>query len=227
MKAAVLLSGGLDSTVAATQAAAVHGASEVVAVHMQYGQKHKVERESAEQVAEWLGLGAFEVVDARFVFAGGAAHSTLLDGGADVPELTYEQLEESEGPSATYVPLRNPVFVTIAAAKAMIAGAGELWLGVHAEDAARDAYPDCRADCIGALGAALYIGSYHAMRVVAPLAEFTKADVVCKGIDLGAPLHLTHSCYNGARPACGKCPTCMGRLAAFTANGVTDPIAYA
>ena len=227
MKAVVLLSGGLDSTVVATQVAGMYGRENVGALTMYYGQKHAVERDAADAVAAYLGLAFHEHLDLRPIFADAAASSTLVEGGAPVPLLTYEELEQSEGPSATYVPLRNPVFITVAASRAMQLGAEELWLGVHGEDAARDAYPDCRADCIGALASALFIGTYSQMRLYAPLNYDTKADVVRKGLALGAPLSLTHSCYEGADPACGKCPTCLGRLAAFAANHALDPIAYA
>lgn len=227
MKAVVLLSGGLDSTVVATQVVELYGPENVGALTMFYGQKHAVELEAAQAVAAYLDLEHHESLDLAPIFADAGKTSTLVEGGAAIPHLTYEELEASEGPSPTYVPLRNPVFVTVAASRAMQLGAEELWLGVHGEDAARDAYPDCRADCIGALASALWIGSYGAMKVHAPLNYDTKADVVRKGLKLGAPLHLTHSCYEGAEPACGLCPTCLGRIAAFEANGAVDPIAYA
>lgn len=227
MKAVVLLSGGLDSTVVAAEAVRLHGAKNVGAITMLYGQKHAIELEAARQVAEWMRLASHDVFDLKPIFDRAGESSTLVEGGAAIPHLTYEELEQSEGPSATYVPLRNPVFIAVAASRAMQLGAEELWVGVHGEDAARDAYPDCRADCIGALASSLFIGSYGAMRLYAPLNYLTKAEVVRKGDALGAPFVLTHSCYEGSRPACGKCPTCLGRLAAFESNGLKDPIAYA
>ncbi len=224
-KIAVLLSGGLDSTTVLARAIDAVGEENVGAITLRYGQKHSVELEQAKKIVEYYGVKYHKIMDLTSVFAG--TDSTLINVDNPVPSTTYEELSKMTGPSATYVPLRNPVFITVAASMAMIGGHDELHIGVHAEDALNDAYPDCRSDVIGALGAALHIGSYYKMKLLAPFNHFTKADVVLAGLELGVPYEYTHSCYNGQRPACGVCPTCIGRIEAFKANYEVDPIEYA
>jgi len=221
----VLLSGGLDSTTVLTSAIRTVGVSNVGAITLTYGQKHSIEVKSAKDVVKYFSVKNHIIRDLTKIFEG--TDSTLISAEHPIPETTYEELEKAEGPSLTYVPLRNPVFITVAASTAMILGYDQLHIGVHAEDARHDAYPDCRSDVIGALGAALHIGSYYRIKLLAPLNHMTKSQVVAQGRSLGAPYHLTHSCYKGEQPACGKCPTCIGRLEAFRLNGLVDPIPYA
>lgn len=225
-KVLVLLSGGLDSTTVAALAVDRMGKENVGAISIIYGQKHVQEIESAYKVSAYLGIESHFIHDLTPIFKGGEGTSALLIGGKSIPHLTYEELGKQEGPSPTYVPLRNPVMITIASAIALIHGYNEVWVGVHADDAARDAYPDCRTDVIGALGAALFIGSYSKIRLRAPIGENSKSGVVKLGVELGAPLHLTYSCYQGGEVHCGQCPTCVSRKWAFTAAGVKDPTEY-
>lgn len=220
----VLLSGGLDSTTVLTSAISDVGTNNVGAITLTYGQKHLIEVQAAKDVVKYFGIKEHVIKDLTEIFEG--TDSTLISAEHAIPETTYEELEKAEGPSLTYVPLRNPVFITVAASMAMIRRYDQLHIGVHAEDARHDAYPDCRSDVIGALGAALHIGSYYRVKLLAPLNHMTKSQVVAQGRRLGAPYHLTHSCYKGERPACGKCPTCIGRLEAFRLNGLIDPITY-
>jgi 7-cyano-7-deazaguanine synthase len=98
---------------------------------------------------------------------------------------------------------------------------------VHAEDARGWAYPDCTPEFIGAMQNAIYVGTYFKVRLIAPFQYMMKHEIIATGLRLGAPYHLTLSCYEGTSPACGRCPTCVSRLEAFRVNGVSDPIEYA
>ena len=147
-----------------------------------------------------------------------------MQGGADNPSVAYEDLDE--GVSPAYVPFRNGVFLSMATAIALEVDAGFVYFGAHAEDAQRWAYPDCTPEFIGSIASAMFVGSYMKVRLISPLQWSNKAEVIRMGTQLGAPYHLTMSCYNGAEPACGTCPTCRSRRDAFRANGLEDPIAY-
>jgi len=225
MKAVVLLSGGMDSTVCATMAIAQHGPKAVGAVSFIYGQKHTAEIKHAERVAEDLGLGFHRIIELPEIFGG--TESVLIEiNKRAMPQASYEEMEESYGVSPTYVPYRNANLISMAVTAAMVQGASEVWAGMHGEDALNWAYPDCTPEFLGAMGAAIYVGSYHQVRLITPLQWDTKAQVLRKGLNLEAPLHLTMSCYEGKDPACGTCPTCVGRINAFRELGEQDPINY-
>lgn len=222
MKTLVLLSGGLDSCVAATLA--TQTSDEVHAISYRYGSLHETqETRAARAIAEHLELATHLVVNLPDVFGG--AGSALMGEGA-MPAESYEQLSERQGPSPTYVPFRNANLISLAVARAMVIDAQEVWGGAHAEDAHNWAYPDCTPEFNGAMAAAVYIGSYQAVRLVYPFQAFTKDEIVRRGIELDAPLALTWSCYapvgDPAVP-CGECPTCVARAHAFELVGVPDP----
>lgn len=223
-KAIVLLSGGLDSTTCAKMAAIEHGPGNVIALSLNYGQKHAVEQLAAEKVFEELKLLKFINKTLPSIFAG--AGSTLVDADKPNPEVTYEELRKDFGVSPTYVPFRNGNLLSAAAAIALVEGASFIYYGAHAEDSRNWAYPDCTPEFNGAMANAIYVGTYHKVRLKTPLQWMMKGDVVTLGTMIGAPLHLSHSCYNGKQPACGKCPTCVERIAAFKNVGLMDPIPY-
>ena len=222
MKSVVLLSGGIDSTTCLALAVAESGSGEVLAISASYGQKHSAELLHAASVAAHYGV-EHRILEIPRLFGSGT--STLIQGGADNPEVSYEDLDE--GVSPAYVPFRNGVFLSMATAVALEAGASFVYFGAHSEDAQRWAYPDCTPEFIGSMASAMFVGSYMKIRLISPLQWSTKADVIRIGSAAGAPYHLTMSCYNGAEPACGLCPTCRSRRDAFRANGIEDPIAYA
>lgn len=223
--AVVLLSGGIDSTTCLASAIRSYGADNVLALTMYYGQKHEKELFSARAVAEYYGVPHLEK-DLSSVFE--FSNSPLLQGNADIPEGSYAEAatREADGMSKTYVPYRNGLFLSFAAAIAYSVGAEAIYYGAHADDAAGNAYPDCSQNFYQAQNTAIYEGTGKKVEMFAPLIADNKADVVARGLKLGAPYHLTWSCYNGRDKACGKCGTCRDRLAAFEANGVQDPIAY-
>jgi 7-cyano-7-deazaguanine synthase len=224
-KALVLLSGGLDSSTCAAMAVKAHGAENVHALTIFYGQKHQTEIEAAKNIAEALGLASHSVVSLPLEPFKGAG-STLIDPDKPNPELTYQQIAESTGPSPTYVPFRNANLLSLATAIALRDGCEEVYYGPHAEDARNFAYPDCTPEFNGAMANAIFVGTYFKVKLITPLQWMMKADVAWTALELGVPIELTHSCYNGKRPACGKCPTCVERIEAFKAIGVKDPLPY-
>lgn len=223
-KSIVLLSGGLDSSTCAALACREFGPENVIALTLFYGQKHAKEIEAAKAVVDFLHIGEHRIEKLPDIFRGGG--STLVDPDLPNPETTYEELNKSHGVSPTYVPFRNANFLSAATAIAMVAGADTVFYGPHSEDARNWAYPDCTPEFNGAMANAIYIGTYMKVRLVTPLQWMTKAEVVALGRKIGVPFELTWSCYNGREKACGVCPTCVGRLEAFRANGMEDPIAY-
>ena len=127
---------------------------------------------------------------------------------------------------STYVPFRNGLFLSSAAAIAVSRDCEEIYYGAHADDAAGNAYPDCSQAFNSAMGRAIYLGSGNMVKVAAPFVGKTKADVVGMGLKLKVPYELTWSCYEGGDKPCGSCGTCIDRKRAFELNGVKDPAAY-
>ena len=223
MKALVLLSGGIDSTTCLAVAVKKHGAENVLALSVSYGQKHSKEIEAAEKVADHYKVRLL-TLDLSKIFEG--SDCSLLEGSeAEIPKESYsEQLKETDGaPVSTYVPFRNGLFLASAASIALSNGCREIYYGAHSDDAAGNAYPDCSADFNESINRAIYIGSGNRLKVVAPFIGMNKAQVVAEGLALKAPYELTWSCYEGGEKPCGLCGTCRDRAAAFKANGTDDP----
>ncbi len=223
MKALVLFSGGVDSTTCLALAVREYGAEEVLALSVFYGQKHTKEIEAAKAIAAHYGV-AWKTLDLSLIFAD--SDCSLLKGSSqEIPKESYaEQLSKTEGsPVSTYVPFRNGLFLSSAASIALSNGCQVIYYGAHSDDAAGNAYPDCSEAFHEAMHQAIYLGSGNQLHIEAPFVNWTKAEVVKKGLELGAPYHLTWSCYEGGERPCGVCGTCRDRAAAFAANGVADP----
>ena len=226
MKALVLFSGGLDSSVCLGMAVKKYGAEEVLALSVSYGQKHKKEIEASEKVAAFYGVKR-QTLDLYDIFKDSTC--SLLEGSKEeIPHEAYaDQLSDGDGsPVSTYVPFRNGLFLSSAAAIALSHGCSEIWYGAHADDAAGSAYPDTSAEFNEAIARAVWIGSGKALTVTAPFINKTKAEVVAEGTKIGVPFELTWSCYEGREKACGVCGTCRDRIRAFAENGLTDPVEY-
>jgi 7-cyano-7-deazaguanine synthase len=217
--AVVLLSGGMDSAVCL--AVAQRDGFDAWPLSFDYGQRHRLELDAARAVAAARGVPAerHRVIDLSGVFSGSA-----LTGDAPVP-LDRREEEMAQEIPATYVPARNLVFLSLAAALAEPAGAEDVFLGVNALD--YSGYPDCRPEFLAAFEAASRQGMRRGVRVHAPLLRLSKAEIVRLGVALGAPLDRTLSCYLGQRPACGRCDACRLRRKGFAEAGLTDPIPYA
>ena len=224
-RAIVLLSGGLDS--ATTLAIAQKEGFENYALSFDYGQRHKIEIEAARNVAKSLGANEHRVARIDMgVFSG----SALTDNIA-VPKSRTES-EIGNGIPITYVPARNTVFLAHALAWAEVLGATHIFLGVNAVD--YSGYPDCRPEFIAMFEMLANLGTKAGIegarfRIHAPLAKFSKAEIIRKAIDLDVDLSLTRSCYDPAPDgaACGQCDSCQLRLKGFREAGVPDPIRYA
>ena len=223
-KVLVLCSGGVDSTTLLAMAVERYGAENVFALSISYGQRHEKEIESAKAVAAYYGVEQ-RFLDLSAIFAD--SNCSLLAHSTDqVPEESYaEQLDESNGaPVSTYVPFRNGLFLSSAASMALSLGASVLYYGAHHDDWAGNAYPDCSLEFVYAMNLAIMEGTGGELRMEAPFVEWSKADIVKRGLELGVPYELTWSCYEGGNYPCGACGTCIDRNRAFELNGVRDPL---
>ena len=220
--AVVLLSGGLDSATAAAWARAA--GLRLVALSIDYGQRHRVELEAARAVARSLGI-TDHVVLAVDLAAFGA--SALVDAAALVPKGRSDA-EIAGGIPTTYVPARNTVFLSLALALAEARGAEGIVLGVNAID--YSGYPDSRPEYHEAFGRLARLATKvgvegRPIEILAPLVSLSKAEIVRLGLELGVDFGLTTSCYDptpDGRP-CGACDSCRLRAAGFAAAGATDP----
>ncbi|NOS76632.1 MAG: 7-cyano-7-deazaguanine synthase QueC [Nitrospira sp.] len=223
-RAVVLLSGGLDSTV--TVAVAKQEGCELFLLTIAYRQRHAVEIEQAKQVAAALRVNNHIVVEVDLRALGGSA----LTGDFVVPKDRREQ-ERAQDIPITYVPARNLIFLSLAAAHAEVVGASAIYFGANVLD--YSGYPDCRPEFIRAFEQAVAVGTKSGvegrrLEVRAPLLALSKAEIIQLGMKLHAPLHLTHSCYDPiGTVACGRCDSCLIRRQGFASAGVEDPVAYA
>lgn len=223
MRALVLFSGGVDSATCLGLAIKKYGRGNVTALSISYGQKHKKEIEASEKIAEYYQIERL-YLDMAEIFAYSNC-SLLSHSDQEIPREAYaEQLKKTDGgPVSTYVPFRNGLFLSGAASIALSRGCGVIYYGAHSDDAAGNAYPDCSGAFHEAMGRAVYLGSGGQLKIEAPFVNWTKADVVKKGLELGVPYELTWSCYEGNEKPCGTCGTCIDRAKAFASNGVEDP----
>ena len=220
-KAVVLLSGGMDSCVTAAMAKQTH---RLAFVHASYGQRtERRERQAFDAIAEFYGVSECLVVNLDyFKQIGGSA---LTDRGIDVPEDGAGTAPSGPIPS-TYVPFRNAHFLSVSVSWAEVLGATAVFIGAVAEDSS--GYPDCRPEYYHAFEHLVRMGTRPEtrIRIATPVIGMRKSEIVRRGIELGAPLDLTWSCYQGDDVACGVCDSCRLRLAAFAEAGTTDPIPY-
>src|SRR5580692_3879360 len=226
--AVVLLSGGMDSCVCAAIARERHGAANIALLHAGYGQRtQERERRAFEGIADFYGVSQRQrlVVElAHFRAIGGSA---LTDRKIAVPEneLGAAGPEGSSIP-VTYVPFRNAHFLSVAVSWAEATGAEAVYIGAVAEDSS--GYPDCRAEYYQVFQELVRVGTRPEthIEIRTPVIALTKSEIIRRGIELGAPLHLTWSCYQNEDRACGVCDSCLLRLRAFREAGVTDAIPY-
>jgi 7-cyano-7-deazaguanine synthase len=216
-KAVVILSGGMDSALAAYKAKAA--GYDLVAVHFNYGQRtEKRELTAFRAIAERLGARTYEI-DLPFFAQIGA--SALTDPSIAVPTGGIKP-----GVPVTYVPFRNGIFLSVAAAIAEKEGAEAIYIGVVEEDSS--GYPDCRESFIEAMERAIDLGTKDEtkIRIETPLVHLKKEDIVAEAHRMGVPLELTWSCYQSEDEACGVCDSCRLRLGGFTKAGLADPLPY-
>ena len=216
MKALVLFSGGLDSTVLATQLK-VDGA-ETRLLSIDYGQRHARELKRAEQIAQALELPqqVLRLPDLGPLLGG----SSLTDEKVELPEGHYAE----ESMKATVVPNRNMILLALAGGHALSIGFDTIAYAAHAGD--HTIYPDCRPEFADAMETALGLADWEKLSLHRPFVHLSKTDLVKKGVELDAPLHLTWSCYAGREIHCGKCGTCVERKEAFALAKIPDPTEY-
>ncbi len=221
MKAVVLLSGGLDSTVC--MAVAKNKGYEVFPLSFNYQQRHSVELESARKVADYYQVARHMIIENNMGEFGGSA---LTDSSIAVPDGDANRRDIPP----TYVPARNLIFLSYALGYAEALGAERIFIGVNALD--YSGYPDCRPEFIQLFqqladySTKASVQDKQRIMIETPLIQLSKKDIVLLGTQLQAPLHLTHSCYRGGSVACGTCDSCVLRLKGFTEAGISDPIAY-
>jgi len=226
-KAVVLLSGGRDSCVTAAIAGQTH---RLALAHASYGQRTEVrERRAFEDIADFYGVRERLVV--RMDYFARIGGSALTDPHIAVPEVEDHQTPASrptlsQGIPITYVPFRNAHLVSLGVSWAEVLGAEAVYLGAVWEDSS--GYPDCRPEFYRLFGEVVRAGTKPETRlqIVTPVIGLRKWEIVRRGIELQAPLHLTWSCYQFEDEACGGCESCVLRLQAFAGAGVRDPIAY-
>jgi 7-cyano-7-deazaguanine synthase len=220
-RAVVCLSGGMDSCVCASLAARDY---DVYALHFSYGQRTEArELRSAEEVARIVGVR--ELLPLRIDLFRRIGGSALTDPGIAVPVAGDEASIGHEVP-VTYVPFRNAHFLSAAVSWAEVLGAKTVFIGAVEQDSS--GYPDCRPAYYEAFNRLIEEGTKVGdIRIVTPLIELRKSEIVRLGVELGAPFHVSWSCYSGETVACGICESCILRLRAFREAGVTDPIPYA
>ncbi|MDX3569516.1 7-cyano-7-deazaguanine synthase QueC [Streptomyces sp. ID05-47C] len=224
--AIVLLSGGLDSTT--VLAIAKDQGFTPYALSFRYGQRHSIELEAAERVAQTQGVARHVIADIDLRVFGGSA----LTSDIEVPK--HETLDDVEdgGVPITYVPARNTIFLSFALAFAETVGASDIFTGVTAVD--YSGYPDCRPEYMDAfatmanLATRAGVEGTSQMTLHSPLIALSKADIVREGLRLGVDYSITSSCYDPDEQgrACGRCDTCLLRLKGFAEAGIKDPVRY-
>lgn len=216
--AVVLLSGGLDSCVTAALA---RRRFDLALFHANYGQR-TLARELAAFQAQADFFGARQVLTVDLPFLSRIGGSSLTDSRLSIPV----DAEEPPGIPTTYVPFRNSILLAAAVAWAEVLHAGAIFIGANVLD--NPGYPDCRPEYFAAFQRLIHLGTRPDTNITleTPLIELDKAGIVRLGLELGAPFHLTWSCYQGESLACGRCSSCRLRLKGFAAAGVEDPIPY-
>jgi 7-cyano-7-deazaguanine synthase len=215
----VLVSGGMDSCV--TAAVAALESDELAFLHVSYGQRtEERERRAFTEIADHYGVE--KRLDVSIEHLAKMGGSSLTD---DNIAVTDADLGSKEIPTS-YVPFRNANMLSIAVSWAEVVGAGAIYIGAVAEDSS--GYPDCRPEFYKAFQQVIETGTKPdtLIEIRTPIIHLSKAEIVKKGIDLDAPLHLTWSCYRSETLACGTCDSCALRLRGFAQAGIADPIKY-
>ncbi len=217
--AVILVSGGMDSCV--TAAIAKAETDEIAFLHTSYGQRtEQRERKAFNDIADFYNVG--KRLDVSIEYLAKIGGSSLTD---ETIEISEADLESKEIPTS-YVPFRNANMLAIATSWAEVLGANSIYIGAVSEDSS--GYPDCRPEFYAAFEKTIDAGTKPETRIkiVTPIIELSKAEIVLKGLELDAPLHLSWSCYRSEDSACGTCDSCALRLRGFELAGVSDPIAY-
>lgn len=223
-RAVVLLSGGLDSTTAA--AVAKSEGFELYALTIDYNQRHRIELDAARRVADWLGVKRHIVMPIDLRLFGGSSLTDDIEVPKDVPAEEIGRKVPS-----TYVPARNTIFLSLALALAETVEATKIFIGISEVD--YSGYPDCRPEFLNAFSELARWATKSGIEggsisVEAPLMTLRKSEIIRLGLSLGVDYGLTRTCYDPLDDgrSCGRCESCLLRLAAFREAGVRDPLPY-
>lgn len=216
--AVVAVSGGMDSCVTAAFSALDF---EPAFMHFNYGQRtEKREKQAFEQIADYYSVKNRLSID--------FTHFRLIGGSAltDESMAIHDADLQNKSVPATYVPFRNANILSACVSWAEVLGAEAVFIGAVYEDAS--GYPDCRPEFYSAFEKMVDTGTKPEtnIKIITPIINLTKAEIVKKGIELNAPLQLTWSCYRNEEEACGECDSCAFRLRGFQQAGIEDPIPY-
>lgn len=217
-KAVVLLSGGMDSLV--TAAIAKRECDELYFLHIDYGQKtSRREKKAFEEITEYYRPKAQKIVMLDYLKDIGG--SSLTDTNMQV-----EDYSDNKTIPTSYVPFRNAHLLAIATSWAEVIQAGFIYIGAVEEDSS--GYPDCRKEFFQNFEKIIQLGTKNEFPIAisTPVINLSKAEIVKLGVELGAPLHLSWSCYRNEDIACGRCDSCTLRLRAFEKAGIEDPLPY-
>ena len=217
-KAVILVSGGLDS--ATVLSMAKNEGYECYALSFDYGQRHSHELLQSKRVSEALGVKQHRIANIDLGVFGGSA---LTDDSISIPD------QQEQGIPITYVPARNTVFLSMALGWAEVLGANAIFIGANAVD--YSGYPDCRPEYIQSFEVMANLATKQSVegkpfKILAPLIDLTKAEIIKQGLELGVDYGITSSCYDpqeNGQP-CGVCDSCRIRAAGFAAAGVVDPL---
>ncbi len=219
-RAVILLSGGIDSAV--TMALAKSEGYELYPITFDYGQRHRIEIEAAKRIAKTLGAKKHFIFNIDLKSIGGSS----LTSESEVPkDRSMEEI--GEGIPSTYVPARNTIFLSLALAFAEVLEADSIFIGANYID--YSGYPDCRPEYISAFERLANLGTKRGVegrpfRIVAPLIQMKKSEIIRKGLELGVDFSLTHSCYDPLPDGkeCGRCDSCIIRRRAFEEAGLLN-----
>jgi len=216
--AIVLVSGGMDSLVTLAIARERHYTA---VLHIQYGQ-----RTEEREMKAFLAIADYYHITERLITRVPALQQI---GGSSLTDITIPVEDAHPGrvsiPS-TYVPFRNAHFLAIAVSWAEVIGASAIYIGAVSEDSS--GYPDCQRAFYNAFERLIYTGTKPGtdISIITPVIDMKKSDIIRTGAELGAPFHMTWSCYRNSEKACGTCESCVLRLKAFKTAGIPDPIEY-
>jgi 7-cyano-7-deazaguanine synthase len=217
--AVCLISGGMDSCVCACIAKKKHDI--IIAIHISYGQRtSERELKAFNDISDYLDITKRYLVELSYFRDVG--NSALTDYDIPVPE---NSLSDDEIP-VSYVPFRNANFLSVATSYAEANRANSIYIGANQLDSS--GYPDCREEFFNEFNKLIKTGTKPNadIKIITPLINMTKEQIVKKGAEINAPLHLTWSCYKNSQKACGVCDSCLLRLRGFRDAGVQDPLEY-
>lgn len=212
----IIFSGGMDSGTLLWDLYTIAPWREIHALTFDYGQRHKREIECAKRFIKECDNVTHKVISLDVL--NDVAPSCLTRPSMEVPHGAYDR----DNMRTTVVPNRNMVMLSLAISYAIGIGAGNVYYGAHAGD--HTIYPDCRPEFVDAMNIVSKLCDWSPVEIIAPYLNYTKGQIAELGVSIGVPYELTHTCYEGSYPPCGKCGSCVERAEAFEYAGVPDPL---